>query len=147
MIQLGNELHLDGILEIENIVFSKPWARVQIKNELNLRTNAENWVYMEGQQVAGYILGWQVVDEFHIYNIAVHTDFQRKHIGRSLIEHICRRLQSQGVQRVYLEVSWKNKSAQKLYESMGFQQMGMRKDYYAKGDHAFLYHLDLLDNG
>ena len=67
---------------------------------------------MEDQQVAGYILGWKVMDEFHLNNIAVHSDFQRRHIGWSLIEHVRNRLQSQNIQRIYLEVSGKNKPAQ-----------------------------------
>ena len=75
MIQSANKSHLDEILDIEKIVFTKPWTREQLKNDLVLSTNSENWVYMEDQQVAGYILGWKVLDEFHLNNIAVHSDF------------------------------------------------------------------------
>ena len=146
MIQSANESHLNEILDIEKIVFTKPWTREQLKNDLVLSTNSENWVYMEDQQVVGYILGCKVMDEFYLNNIAVHSDFQRRHIGRSLIEHVKNRLQSQNIQRIYLEVSEKNKPAQQLYESMGFQKKGLRRDYYAKGEHAFLYHLNLVDN-
>ena len=146
MIQSANKSHLNEILNIEKIVFTKPWTRKQLKNDLVLSTNSENWVYMEDQQVAGYIFGCKVMDEFYLNNIAVHSDFQRRHIGRSLIEHVKNRLQSQNIQRIYLEVSGKNKPAQRLYESTGFQMKGLRRDYYAKGEHAFLYHLDLVDN-
>ena len=86
------------------------------------------------------------MDEFHLYNIAVNSDIQRRHIGRSLIKHVKNRLQSQNIQRIYPEVSWKNKPTQKLYESMGFQKEGLRRDYYAKGEPAFLYHLNLVNN-
>ena len=146
MIQSANKSHLNEILDIEKIVFTKPWTREQLKNDLVLSTNSENWVYLEDQQVAGYILGWKVMDEFHLNNIAVHSDFQRRHIGLSLIEHVKNRLQSQNIQRIYLEVSGENKPAQQLYESMGFQKKGLRRDYYAKEEHAFLYHLNLVDN-
>ena len=146
MIQSANKSHLDEILDIEKIVFTKPWTREQLKNDLVLSTNSENWVYMEDQQVTGYILGWKVRDEFHLNNIAVHLDFQRRHIGSALIEHVKNHLQSQNIQRIYLEVSEKNKSAQQLYESMGFQKKGLRRDYYAKEEHAFLYHMNLVDN-
>ena len=145
MIQSANKSHLNEILDIEKIVFTKPWTREQLKNDLVLSTNSENWVYMKDQQVAGYILGWKVMDEFHLNNIAVHSDLQRRHIGRSLIQHVKNRLQSQNIQRIYLEVSGKNKPTQQLYESMGFQKEGLRRDYYAKGEHAFLYHLNLVD--
>ena len=107
MIQSANNSHLNEILNIEKIVFTKPWTREQLKNDLVLSTNSENWVYMEDQQVVGYILGCKVMDEFYLNNIAVHSDFQRRHIGRSLIEHVKNRLQSQNIQRIYLEVSEK----------------------------------------
>ena len=147
MIQPANESHLNDILDIERMVFSKPWTRKHLKSDLTIRGDSENWVYLEDQQVAGYIFGWKILDEFHLNNIAVHADFQRRHIGRSLIEHIFVRLQTSNIQRVYLEVSGENKPAQQLYKSLGFQQKGIRKNYYGKSDHAFLYHLDLVANG
>ena len=146
MIQSANKSHLNEILDIEKIVFNKPWTREQLQNDLVLCANSEHWVYLEYQEVAGYILGWKVMDELHLNNIAVHLDFQRRHIGRLLIEHVKNRLQSQNIQRIYLEVSGINKPAQQLYESMGFQNKGLRRNYYAKGEHAFLYNLNLVDN-
>ena len=119
MIQPPNDRHQDEILNIEKMVFSQPWTRKQLKTDLTLLTSAENWVYLQCQQVAGYILGCKVMDEFHLNNIVVHVDFQGKYIGSALIEYICVCLQNQGI----------------------------RWDYYTKGDHAFLYHLDLINNG
>jgi len=147
MIQLANERHLDEILGIEKIVFTKPWSRKQLKSDLTLRTNAENWVYKKGHQIVGYILGWKIKDEYHLNNIAVHANFQRKHIGQSLIEHIIKHLKNQDVNRIYLEASWENIPAQKLYNSLNFNQEGMRMNYYDKGDHALLYYMDLVTNG
>ena len=146
MIQLANEKHLDEIYNIEKMVFTKPWTQENIKRDLTLITNTENWVYLKYKKVIGYIFGWKVMDEFHLNNIAVHIDSQRKHIGRSLIKHIRERLHNQGIQRISLEVSEGNKPTQKLYESLGFQQKGIRMDYYAIGEHALLYNLDLLAN-
>ena len=102
MIQPANKNHLNEILDIEKIVFNNPWTREQLQNDLVLGANSENLVYMEDQQVAGYILGLKVMDEFYLNNIAVHSDFQRRHIGRSLIEHVKNHLQSQNIQRIYL---------------------------------------------
>ena len=79
MIQPANKNHLNEILDIEKRVFNKPWTREQLQNDLVLSANSENWVYMEDQQVVGYILGWKVMDEFHLNNIAVHSDFQRRY--------------------------------------------------------------------
>ena len=147
MIQVAQERHLDEILNIEKILFTHPWTREQLKSDLTLKTNAENWVFLENKYVVGYILGWIIMNDYHLNNIAVQTDFQRRHIGRLLIEHVITQLQNQDIQQIYLEVSWKNKPAQKLYASLGFQQKGIRKDYYENGDHALLYDLNLDANG
>ena len=48
---------------------------------------------------------------------------------------------------ILLEVSTNNIPAHKCYQSVGFIQMGVRKDYYSKGDDAILYNLDLIKNG
>ena len=88
MIQSANKSHLNEILNIEKIVFTKPWSRKQLQNDLVLSDNSENWVYIEDQKVAGYILGWKVMDEFHLNNIAVHPSYLRQGICKSLINHV-----------------------------------------------------------
>ena len=147
MIQSAKEKHLEEIFKIEKMVFQKPWSKEQLENDIVFSTNSENWVYLKNHKVVGYILGWKIKDEYHLNNIAVHTNFQRKHIGQSLIEHIIKYYKNQDVNRIYLEVSWENIPAQKLYNSLNFNQEGMRMNYYNKGDHALLYHLDLVDIG
>ena len=97
MIKSANKSHLNEILDIEKIVFTRPWTRKQLQNDLVLGANSENWVYMEDQQVAGYILGWKVMDEFHLKNIAVHSDFQRRYW--TVTDTVCKNcLQSQNIQ-------------------------------------------------
>ena len=46
MIKPAKEKHLNAILEIEKMVFTQPWLRKQLKNDLTLRNNTENWVYL-----------------------------------------------------------------------------------------------------
>ena len=146
MIQSAKEKHLEEIFKIEKMVFQKPWSKEQLENDIVFSANSENWVYLKNHKVVGYILGWKIKDEYHLNNIAVHTNFQRKHIGQSLIEHIIRYFKNQDVNRIYLEVSCENIPAQKLYNSLNFNQEGMRMDYYNKGDHALLYYMDLVTN-
>ena len=45
-------------------------------------------------------------------------------------------MKSQKIKIIYLEVSIDNKPARQLYESLGFQQEGIRRNYYKKGDQA-----------
>ena len=89
----------------------------------------------------------KIYDEFHLNNIAVHPEYLRRSIGIELIRHIILRVISRDIKVILLEVSANNIPAQKCYKSLGFTQMGIRKDYYSKGDDAILYYLDLIKNG
>ena len=139
--------HLEEIIAIENSAFNKPWTRNQIKNDIQSDMDSENWVYIMDELVVGYIFGWLIHDEFHLNNIAVHPEYLRRSIGKELILHIISRVISHDIKVILLEVSANNISAQKCYQSLGFIQMGIRKDYYSKGDDAILYNLDLTKNG
>ena len=139
--------HLEEIVGIENSAFNTPWTRNQIKNDIQSNTDSENWVHMMDEMVIGYIFGWIIHDEFHLNNIAVHPEYLRRSIGTELILHISSRVVSRHIKVILLEVSANNIPAQKCYKSLGFTQMGVRKDYYSKGDDAILYNLDLIKNG
>ena len=139
--------HLEEIITIENSTFNKPWTRNQIKDEIQSDMDSENWVYIMDHLVTGYIFGWIIHDEFHLNNIAVHPKYIRRSIGKGLILHIITRVISRDIKVILLEVSANNIPAQKCYQSLGFTQSGIRKDYYSKGDDAILYYLDLIKNG
>ena len=139
--------HLEEIIAIENSAFNKPWTKNQIKNDILSGTDSENWAYIMDEQVAGYIFGWIIHDEFHLNNIAVHPEYLQRNIGKGLIRHIISRVIYRDIKVILLEVSSNNIPAQKCYKSLGFTQMGIRKDYYSKGDDAILYYLDLIKNG
>ena len=131
--------HLEEIIAIENSAFNKPWTKNQIKDDILSGTDSENWVYIMDALVAGYIFGWLIHYEFHLNNIAVHPEYLRRSIGKELIRHIISRVISRDIKVILLEVSANNIPAQKCYKSLEFTQMGIRKDYYSKGDDAILY--------
>ena len=147
MIKRVNYKYLEHIWGIEKKVFSKPWSKEQVKIEICNITNAENWIYLESNKVIGYILGCKVLDEFHLYNIAVDHNYQGKNIGKTLLLHVIKQLQKQSINHIFLEVSESNLPALSLYRSLGFQYSDIRKDYYDRGDHALLYYLDLVNYG
>jgi ribosomal-protein-alanine N-acetyltransferase len=134
---------LDEIVSIENSSFEKPWTRNQIKGDIQANISSENWVYTLDGKVVGYIFGWISQNKFNLHNIAVHPDHLRKKIGKKLIKHIILIVADHKVNVILLEVSVNNFSARKCYQSLGFVQTGIRKDYYSKGDDAILYNLEI----
>lgn len=139
--------HLNEIVQIENEVFPQPWSMKQFKHDLHSSPHSENWVYVQDDRVTGYLFGWIVEDEYHLNNLAVHPEFQGRKIGKKLIQHIIDRVASRNVASIFLEVSVGNTPARKCYQSIGFIEDGVRKDYYSRGDDAVLYHLELNKNG
>ena len=139
--------HLEEIVAIENSSFNKPCSRAQIKSDIQSKMDYKNWVYKMDELIVGYIFGCIILDEFHLNNIAVHPEYLRRSIGKELIGHIISRVIYRDIKVILLEVSANNISAQKCYKSIGFTPMGVRKDYYSKGDDAILYNLDLIKNG
>jgi len=134
---------LEDILSIERISFTRPWTRNQIIKDLQNGFNSENWVYKLNGNVIGYIFVSKIEDQFHLNNIAVHPDFLGQKIGSSLIKHIIMRAKNRKVNIILLEVSINNITARKCYKSLGFIQVGIRKNYYSQGDDAILYDLEI----
>ena len=141
MIISASQNHLPEILNIERKSFSKPWTEYHFKCDLNNKISV-NWVYQNDNHVVGYLFGWQVMDEYHLNNIAVAESFRGNGIGIHLLKNMLSYLKDLKVKSVFLEVSSSNLPARKLYEKMGFVPQSERKDYYTKGDDAVLYTLE-----
>jgi len=70
------------------------------------------------------------VDEAHVLNLCIDPSSQRLGLGRMLLEHMIMLARAANATIVLLEVRKSNKSAIQLYESQGFQRLGLRKGYY-----------------
>jgi ribosomal-protein-alanine N-acetyltransferase len=85
----------------------------------------------DDEQVQGFIMGQFTGNDWEIENIAVRTVCQRNGLGSQLLCGFLGAVrQTASAQAVYLEVRESNVAARKLYEKMGFSQVGRRKDYY-----------------
>jgi len=81
-------------------------------------------------QLAGYGGFWVMGDEAHISTIAIHPAFRRRGLGGLLMVHMVEEAIALSARLVTLEVRVSNLSAQRLYESLGFVEVGLRKNYY-----------------
>lgn len=79
-----------------------------------------------------------VKEEMVIVNFAVKPDFQGKGLGEYLLTETMRMMNNNGVQRFYLDVRISNYKARRLYEKVGFQEIGIRKQYYNNPDEDVL---------
>ena len=129
MITEMGERHVTQVAELEKLCFHDPWSEKSIAGELNNLLSL--WVVaVDDDRVVGYVGSQTVCGESDMMNIAVHPDYRRRGIARSLVEYLIRELANRGSECLTLEVRSSNASAQALYEMLGFQQVGLRKNYY-----------------
>lgn len=128
-IKTMTEDHVPQIAEIEKLCFSDPWSEKSVAFELSNRLSL--WlVALDGDTVAGYVGSQSVLDEADMMNVAVHPDYRRQGIGRDLVLTLTEALQKKGIRGLMLEVRQSNAPAIALYEKLGFQQVGLRPNYY-----------------
>ena len=80
--------------------------------------------------IIGFTSMWVMADEAHITNIAVRQSHQRQGIGELLLISIIDLANELKASIVTLEVRVSNLPAQKLYRKYGFEQVGLRRNYY-----------------
>jgi len=119
---------LDQVIEIEKAVFPAPWKRRDFEFARN-RENSFCRVVMVECEIAGYVVGFLIGREFHLVNLAIAPDFQRKGLGRKTLKAVFDLLEKMA-QVVSLEVRMSNCAAIDLYKKMGFETIAIRKAYY-----------------
>lgn len=134
---------LEEVMMIERSAFDYPWSAGFFRQELQVACSRSILAEIEGR-IVGYIVYWLLPGAIDIHNIAVHTDYRRRGIGRLLLSRVVSEAKRQSLARVMLEVRRSNRAAQSLYESMGFMSTGIRKGYYSdNGEDALAMSLEL----
>ena len=128
-LHMMTEAHVAQVAELERICFSDPWSEKSVASELNNPLSL--WlVATDGETVAGYVGSQSVAGEADMMNVAVHPDYRRQGIARLLVERLVTALKEMGVHSLTLEVRASNAPAIRLYEGLGFSQVGLRPNYY-----------------
>ena len=128
-IRLMEKSDIPQLAALEKQCFSDPWSVSAFEYELNNPLSL--WlVAAEGDTVAGYVGSQTVIDESDMMNIAVRPDFRRQGIAENLIESLIIMLNTRQSKSLTLEVRVSNTPAIRLYEKMGFIQVGRRPGYY-----------------
>ena len=124
-----NLSHAQQVAQLEQVCFSDPWSLQSVTSEI---TNPLSlWlVAVEGTMVLGYIGSQSVLGEADMMNLAVSPAARGEGIGEKLVLSLMERLRANDVYRLTLEVRITNEPAIKLYEKLGFVQIGRRPNYY-----------------
>lgn len=128
--RLMHRADIPAVVDTENEAFPTPWTVEIFEHEMSGNPYARYLVAEWDGQVIGHCGMWIVLDECHITNVAVRKDYRGKKIGEGLMREAISLCQSLDVRLMSLEVRVSNTVAQNLYRKLGFQDGGIRKNYY-----------------
>ncbi|WHY77986.1 ribosomal protein S18-alanine N-acetyltransferase [Neobacillus sp. WH10] len=122
---------IDQVLEVEHASFTTPWSKEAFYNEIHKNKFAVYIVLEEDNKIIGYSGTWVVMDEAHVTNVAILPGYRGKKLGEALMNKLMSVSREMGARTMTLEVRVTNDVAQSLYRKLGFQNGGIRKNYYS----------------
>lgn len=119
---------LDVVLRIEQEGHPVPWSRGVFEDCIAGRNQC--LLAERDGEIVGFAIFSFIVDEFHLLNICVSSAMQGRGYGREFLNHLLSLAVHHSMQVIFLEVRASNKAAISLYHSHGFNEVGVRRDYY-----------------
>jgi ribosomal-protein-alanine N-acetyltransferase len=120
---------LDQIVALEKLCFSNPWSRSVFEATL-ISPLVYTLVQRNGDEVLGYLMAFRQGSGIEIGNIAVAPAHRRQGIGHHLMSEALRVATEEGRHSARLSVRESSTGAIHLYESFGFEQVGVSLGYY-----------------
>lgn len=114
---------------IEAESFSTPWSAEAFRKSLALDYTIFLTAEWEGR-VAGYCGCYVSLEEAEITNVAVKEELRGRGIARALLLELLRQGEARGTKAFLLEVRAGNAPAIRLYEGLGFERKGLRRNFY-----------------
>ncbi|TVQ40544.1 MAG: ribosomal-protein-alanine N-acetyltransferase [Wenzhouxiangella sp.] len=123
---------LDQITAIEQASYPFPWSRGIFAD--CLRIGYRCLVLEVSGEISGYSVSSLALDEGHLLNLCVASNWRRQGLGVVLLDQVVRDAKLAGMVRLFLEVRPSNQGARKLYKTNGFRVIGRRPGYYPADD-------------
>jgi ribosomal-protein-alanine N-acetyltransferase len=127
--------HVDALMPYEQEMFgTEAWSRASYRAEL---ADTRNRYYVAAEGPAGELLGWAgvlvVADTAEIMTVGVVPSARRSGTGRRMLDILLAEAVRRGAVEAFLEVRADNDGARAMYRSAGFDEIGLRRGYYAAG--------------
>jgi ribosomal-protein-alanine N-acetyltransferase len=139
------DVHLDNVINIENKAYPFPWTRSMFVTSLSSKDDC--LILLLDQVIVGYAIVSYILDEAHLLNLCISPEFEGKGLGRILLKELVIAAIKKQSLMFFLEVRCSNSRAISLYFSEGFNEVGLRPNYYPSDnggrEDAILMTLDL----
>lgn len=135
---------LDTVIAIENEVYTYPWTLGNFNDAL--RAGYHCWVMERGGEIVGYSVIMIATGEAHLLNLSIAANWQRRGLGREMLDFLLKLARDFSAHKVFLEVRPSNIAGRNLYASAGFSEIATRRGYYpapSGREDALIMELDL----
>ena len=105
----------------------------------NPEENRRYWMAELDGKMAGYVFLWDLHTSIPWLGLAVREDLKGKRLGRRLIAHAQSYIRDTGKGGIQLTTHLANIRGQVLYETMGFQRVGI---HGASGEFYYLWRIE-----
>jgi [ribosomal protein S18]-alanine N-acetyltransferase len=123
-----HELDIPMVVAVEKAAYQFPWSEGIFRD--CLRVGYVCRVIDVAGDLGGYGIMSVGAGEAHILNVCVRTEYRCRGFARKTLLYLLERAHSAGMQEAFLEVRPTNIAAARLYHSLGFEQVGIRRGYY-----------------
>ena len=119
---------LQAVADVELASYQFPW-NIGIFRDCLLAGYQSLVLDIRGN-VSGYCIMSIAAGEAHLLNVCIRRESQGEGYGRSLVLHMLERAHKRGATVLFLEVRPSNHVAGNLYDTLGFREIGVRRNYY-----------------
>jgi ribosomal-protein-alanine N-acetyltransferase len=119
---------VERVMRVEHEVYEFPWTE-KIFSDC-IRVGYYCWLALQRQNIVGHAVISVSAGESHMLNLSIAREYQRRGFGKEFIEFLIQQAQAKQAQTMLLEVRPSNTAAINCYNSAGFNEIGLRKDYY-----------------
>ena len=127
-IRAMSDLDVPVVIVIERAGYQFPWSEGIFRD--CLRVGYVCRVADVGGEMAGYGIMSVGAGEAHILNVCIRDEYRGRGFARKILVYLLDRARASGMREAFLEVRPSNTAAARLYQSMGFEQVGVRRGYY-----------------
>ncbi len=124
---------ISQVLELDQLCFGGFWSQSGYEHEIDSEDSILLGMY-DHNILIGITCGWLILDELHITLLGIHPQYRQQSLGTHLLKVLLETAKHKGILRATLEVRVSNEVAIALYHKLGFNDVGLRKNYYQDPD-------------
>lgn len=121
--------HVESVAALEARIAVVPWTLEMLAQERTCGS-FQRVLLAENGQLTGYVIARPLFDEWHVMTLGVAPEFQRRGLGRRLVQGVIDEAVCTKSRGVLLEVRHSNHPARTLYHRLGFASIAIRRGYY-----------------